>query len=323
MPPRDAGERVAQRVAERLGAAGPDRDRRDLRQELRAGNPGCRGTVTREVRFVPGDQHGAIADQGQRRAVFGRARVGAIEDQDREVGAARSVARALDAQPLQRIGRLSHAGSIAQTDLKALEPDRLLDGVARGSGQLAHDGALESEERVHETGLTHVRSSDQGHAHALLSTARCGQSREPLAQRRRDGGAPIRRQRSVPSLIHVVRKIDPRFDLGEDWHEAPVQLRHTAGKGAAKGTLRGPRGPLGPRLHERRDRLGLRQIQLPVPEGALGEFAGPGRVRAGRDHGFQNGARKDGASMRGYLDHVLSRVGAGRAKDREQYRVEG
>ena len=102
----------------------------------------------------------------------------------------------------------------------------------------------------------------------------------PLAQRRGDFGASLRQGGAVEDFIDVVREIDPRFDLGQERHQLPVQLRDAPRQSAPQRRVRGPSSAVRARLHERRDRFSLRQVELSIPVRALGEFAAAGRPDA-------------------------------------------
>ena len=78
----------------------------------------------------------------------------------------------------------------------------------------------------------------------------------------------------------------------------------------------------GARAHQAHHRLGLRQVELAVEEGALGELAGQGWARAVREERLQDALERDGTAVAVQFQHVFARVAAWRAHQHRQTVVE-
>ena len=75
---------------------------------------------------------------------------------------------ALDADALDDVGGVAYAGGVDEAEGDAAEVDGVLDDVARGAVDVAHDGSLFAYEGVEEGGLADVGLADDGYGHAVL-----------------------------------------------------------------------------------------------------------------------------------------------------------
>ena len=89
--------------------------------------------------------------------------LGGIGHQDGDVGPLERVGGAQQRVFLDALfdpASAADAGGVHQHDAAPVEFDELVDAVARRARDLAHDGALRSDERVEEAGLAHVGPTD-------------------------------------------------------------------------------------------------------------------------------------------------------------------
>jgi hypothetical protein len=188
---------------------------------------------------------------------------------------------------------------------------------------LGHDSAVVADERVQEARLPDVGTADHGDADSFLRAARARKSRQALVDLPDDGGTRRGHRGRVHRLSHLHRKIDARLHFGQERDELPTPRFHGARQRSAESERRRLGRALGAGAHERGDRFRLREIELSVPVGALGEFARTRGTRAVQDQCVEDSARNRGAAVRGNLRHVLAGVGMGRSEDGDENGVEG
>ena len=72
--------------------------------------------------------------------------------------------RALDALGFDEVIGFAHTGSIDEAERDIVEVDDFLDRIARGSGDVGNDGALEAEEAVEERGFSDIGFAENDRA---------------------------------------------------------------------------------------------------------------------------------------------------------------
>ncbi len=222
--------------------------------------------------------------------------------------------RDVDADPLDFFRRVAQPRGVEKRHALPRDLDLFRDRVARRAGRRRHDRAVAPDERVEERRLPGVRAAedrDDG-APFARSARRFRESLELPADR----GERLAR---APRLFafHVLGEVQRPFErrerverpLARVVHPARKRALHEAERAACRSAALGPR--------ERREALGLREVELPVRERApreLPAFGGPGARPPRRVHDAGDDARRAVAEQ---LDDLLA---GGRARRLPEHR---
>ena len=147
-----------------------------------------------DIRLVDGDHRGAVVARrlGADRQVELAEAQGRIDDDHRDVGAVQALHAAQVRVVLHaaHLGRLAHAGRIDEAEGALLRGHGRVDGVARGAGDLADDGARLADDGVEQRRLAGVGTADDGHRdlggrggrHGFAGPLRAGLLDQPVEQ---------------------------------------------------------------------------------------------------------------------------------------------
>ena len=126
-----------------------------------------------QVPLVQHDDHGALAVGGEARhalVLVGQAD-GAVDDQDGHVGTvdgAHGAHEAVVLHVLVDLALLAQAGGVDDGVALTVVLDDGVDGVARGAGDVGHDGAVIRGQTVGQRGLASVGATDDGDVDAAV-----------------------------------------------------------------------------------------------------------------------------------------------------------
>ena len=120
----------------------------------------------------------------------------------------------------------------------------------------------------------------------------------------------------------LFRKIDGRLDVGAQVDHRLGEPAHHGGELALQRAHRRARRLARAGVDQIRDRLGLRQIQLVVEEGALREFPGLRAACAELERAPDQRLHHHRAAVAVQLEHVLAGVGVRRGKEERKPRIE-
>ncbi len=96
-----------------------------------------------QVALVPHAQHGSLG-----RPRVGEHGAGGIHHLKDDPGALGSTSAALDTELLESVVGLMDAGGVGEAEQHAVQQEGVLDGVARGTAYVAHDGAFLAQQGV-------------------------------------------------------------------------------------------------------------------------------------------------------------------------------
>ena len=215
--------------------------------------------------------------------------------EDDDVGTTGCCQRTLNAQLLDAVVGVAQACRIDEAELGTTgsvgrgEVEGVLDGVACGTLDVAHDGLVLLKELVEEGGLAYVGSPDDGHGNAVLD----GVARSEGGRETGDFLLYVlsyaEEFRAVGKLqFLVVGEVEFEFEQGGEVEEAFAEVGEAVGD-AAPHLLHGYpmlRGITGG--YEVSHGLSLREVHLAVEEGALGELPGASQTAASLDEELQD-----------------------------------
>jgi hypothetical protein len=162
----------------------------------------------------------------------------------------------------------------------AFDLDRLADLVAGGAGNVGDDRQLGAGQGVEQRALADVRLAGEHDPHAFVQQRPLTRRRQHRGDLRLRLGKPSARAGALEELDLFLRKVERRLDqeaqLDDLLGEQPDLARERAIERAGRRARRG----FGARVDEIGHGLGLRQVELVVEKGALGELARPGQAKA-------------------------------------------
>ena len=247
--------------------------------------------------------------------------------EDHRVGLADGLPGALDADALHLVGGLlvaAQPGGVDDVQRHALDLDRLAHAVACRAGDRRDDGELRTGQRVQQRALADVGLAGEHDVQPLAQQRTAARLRE----RGVDGGddaVELGARAGVREEVELLLgKVERRLDQRAKSNEARGERVHPAGEGAGQRARRRTGRRLGAGVDEVGHRLGLRQVELVVEEGPLGELArlrqprlgvgGLQRLQAARQQQLQHHR----AAVRLQLEHVFAGVRVRRREvDRE------
>ncbi len=240
----------------------------------------------REVRLVDDENRRLPPRQIQEPPVLIAERLAPVEHRQNQLGARQRVMRAAHALALHHVHGLPQARRVQQAHGNAPHVDELLEHVARRAWNRGHDRPVRLHQRIHETGLAHIGTPDQHRRDAFPDDApflrRADELRDPIAHH----GDAIREALRGNERDVFVREVDPGFNFDQQAHQAFAQTPEFLRQGAAELLQRNPQAGLGTGRNQVHDRLGLREIESAVQEGALREFPRLGEPRAAQEEGL-------------------------------------
>ena len=139
--------------------------------------------LLRQVILIQDDKRLSSAKRGEQCAVLFRERARAVDDCHNEVSLLHGLLRALDADALDLVLRLTDAGCIHQDERHTADLDGLLDGVARRPGNIRHDGPLLLQKRIQKARFPCIRAAHDRRAQAIADDAPLFGAREQRPKR--------------------------------------------------------------------------------------------------------------------------------------------
>ena len=210
----------------------------------------------------------------------------------------------------------------------AFDLDRLADLVAGGAGNVGDDRQLGPGQGIEQRALADVRLAGKDDPDAFVEQRALARRRQHRGDLRFRLGEPAARAGALEELDlllgEIERRLDQQAQLDDLLGEQPDLARERAIERAGRRARRG----LGARVDQVGHGLGLRQVELVVEEGALGELAGPGEAKArqtrragiavdlgrGLQAAREQELHHDRPAVRLQLEHVLAGVGMRRGK---------
>ena len=210
---------------------------------------------------------------------------------------------------LHRVIGFAQTGSIDHMQRYAVDGDQFAQGVARGTGDIGHDGPLLPGQRIQQAGLAHIRRTRQhdGQTFPQHRTAACPLTK--TIERLHDLGQFAAGTCLFQKLDILFRKVQRRFDEHAQIDQRLFQSMHVTRELAIQRTHGRTCRRRGGGIDQVRHRLRLRQIDAVVQEGALGEFARSCRscpqFKAAGEQRLQHG----GTAVTVQFEHVFAGIG--------------
>ena len=271
-------------------------------------------------------QHEVLAlaagqDVGAQLAVL-LAGAGGVDDPQDDVRLLQLLEAPLDAQALDGVGGLADAGRVDEAEGDAAQVQGVLDDVARGAVDVAHDGAFLAHQGVEQGGLARVRLAHDGHGDAVLQGVAHAERVRQAGDNLLHAGGDGLELRAVGKLqVLVVAEVQLQLHERGEMQELVAQLGQLAAEASAHlvhgHAVGGGRG----RGDEVGHGFGLAQVHLSVEEGALGVFARPCGAAPLADEQLHHLLEDVGRAVAGYLHRVLARVRMGCAEEADQHFV--
>ena len=221
------------------------------------------------------------------------------------------------------VGRFSHACRINQPQSQSGHLDGFLHRVPRGSGNIADNGPVISQQGIQQAGFSHIGRSGDRRADAFPQQASAFGSFE-------EGGqfflhAPEARQQiggGVRGNVFI-RKINIGLNVGQHMNQVVFQFVHLGADASVQLGLRGFQGQVAPGGNHIHHGFRLGQVHAPVQEGPFCELSrfrwgGPALVEA-----FQQAVRHQHAAMAGDFHGVFPRITGRSRKPGDERLVNG
>ena len=190
-------------------------------------------------------------------------------------------------------------------------------------GNRRDDGRVVAGQAIEQAGLAGVGPARQHHGEPVAQQPTLPGGGGHRVEVTAHGGQALGELRVGEKIDFLLRKIDGGLDIGAQLDQRIGEALHHAGELALQRAHGGARRLARAGIDEIGDGFGLRQIDLVVVKGALGEFTGPraprAELQAARDQRFED----DRAAMALQLEHVLAGVGMRAGKEQREADVDG
>lgn len=306
-------DRVAERAPQRVDAdAVACRDAQRTRGKREAGTT---------VDFVDRlDQALVVAERGQQGGRGGGV-VRGVGHAEYDPCAGRGGKGPFDAHAFQPVVGAAQACGVDEAEEHAVDVQGLLNGVARGAGNVGNHGAFLAQKPVQQRGLAGIGCADDRHAHALLQ----GIAQREAAAQGVELGADFLHDavqlRAVGELHVFFREVEFEFEQRGQVQQAVAQCVQRVGESAAHLSRGEGMGCARRRGDQVGDRLGLRKVHLACEKRPGGEFARFGGAGSRGVEQAQNLGHDVGGAVAGEFHRVFARVGAGGAEDSGEHFV--
>ena len=236
-------------------------------------------------RFAPG----IAEDLGRQR---GELRFGlrAVDHKKDDLCFGEFLPTALDAHLLYGIGGGAQAGSVDEAEERAAKIVGVLDDIAGGAMDVAHDGALVVEKGIEEGGFSRIGTAYDGHGEAIFEGIAGGegvhQPRHHLFQvlgQMGQFGAVGKLQ------VFMVGEVEFEFEQGGEVKQAFAQLFQLSAEVAAQLTHGDAVVGGGGGCYHIGHGFCLREVQPSVEKGTLGKLPRGGRNGSGVDEEAEDG----------------------------------
>src|SRR6185312_962095 len=272
---------------------------------------------SRQIELIRGDESSSLSTRGlDKRAV-------AVHDHDGQIRIRHCLAAALDAESLHEFAGFANAGCIDDANGNAFEFDGFRDHVARGAGDVGHDGAILLNETIEEAALAYIGLSDDGEGETVVYEI-------SVAEAPHQGVGPGDQWVEPPQNLRwrgdadvVFRKVDARFEQRDQFQQLRLDGREQSRYRTLGLLRRDPRLIERCRFDEVAYRFGARQIDASIEIRPQRELAGFGETRARAHSAIEAMPQDHRCSMAGNFDHIFGGVGFGCGEIRDDYVVYG
>ena len=236
-------------------------------------------------RFAPGIAEDLWRQRGELR--FG---LRAVDQKKDDLCFGEFLPTALDAHLLHGVGGGAQAGGVDETEERAAQIVGILDDIAGGAVDVAHDGALVVEKGIEEGGFPGIGAAHDGHGEAIFEGIAGGegvhQPRHHLFQvlgQMGQFGAVGKLQ------VFMVGEVEFEFEQGGEVKQAFAQLFQLSAEVAAHLTHGDAVVGGGGGGNHIGHGFCLREVHPSVEKGALGKFPRGGRNGSGVDEEAEDG----------------------------------
>ena len=275
-----------------------------------------------EISLIEDEQVAMLGGGGNDDARAGGGGLAGVDDFEDQISALEFRLGALNADALNGVAPFTQSGGIDETKGDAVDLDDFFDGVARGAGGGADDGALEAEQAIEEATFADVGfANDDGAGAVTEDAALLGGVEQAAGVGEEIGKAALKGGAGVGRNVFL-RKIDVGFDVGEDVDQGLAEGFGFAADDAGELFVGGTNGEGALGMDEVHDGLGLSEIHFAVEESALGEFARFGMAGTGFEEGFQETLSDQNAAVALELKGGFASVTSAAVKEDDDALVE-
>ena len=242
-------------------------------------------------------------------------RLGAVADEQHQVGILHSLFGAPDPQGLHRVGGVPDPGGVDEPQAGGPQHHSFLHRVPGGARDLRDDAAFKSCQSVQQAGFAHVGPAHDGGGHPLPQDTALTVGFQKTIQRfgvAAQIAAVVVQAEILDILIGIVQH---RVEMAAKVHQVvvnggqlflqdPAYLSRSIGGGVG-----------GVRFDQIDDGLRLGQVQLAVEKGPLGEFSPFGGFRPGQIQRLQPGGQYRGGAVTVKFHGILAGVAVGSPGD--------
>ena len=262
-----------------------------------------------------------VGDIGIGCRIVGLFHAGQVVQEEHGIGRCNLVPGACNADALHLVIAVTQACGVDHMQGHALDLNRLLYFVARGSGNGGDNGQLGPCQRVEQRAFARIGLAGNHHLDAFAQ-------QRALMGACQHGSDLVAQALQLAKGIGLLQKVD--FLLGEvqcglhqhaQMHQGIAQHMDFLREGTRQRTAGTARGGFGAGIDEVGNRLGLGQVDLVVEKSTLGELAGLGQAQPSQHRlavfigalcCFQTACQQQlqhhGAAMGLQFQHILARV---------------
>lgn len=269
----------------------------------------------------------ALIPDAQDAGVIGKAGIedgaGGINDFENDLCTTGCLETALDTELFQMVIRMMNTGGIYQSEQNAIDEEGILDRIAGGAADIAHNSPFLAQQGVEERGLTSIGCTNDSHRDTMTDGIAGAEGVGERTERINYLIGQATQLVSVGKLqFLVVGEVEFEFEQRSQMKQAVAQIGYAAGHTTTQLTER--QVFLGTRLrsYQVSHRLGSRQVHLTGEKGALGELARTSHTATGINQPSEHLLLDIETAVASYLHDIFSGIGMGGAKDGEQHLVE-
>ena len=218
----------------------------------------------------------------------------------------------LDSKPLNPLANIPQSRRIHQAERKALDHGVRLDGVARGAGDLGHDCALGTEQRVEQGRFAGVGPACDHEQRAFAQPFALGSGLQEIGYAVTHNAPRISHAFRRDGTLILLGKVDVIGQQRVEFQDLAAERRQAVRQPALELLQRAAALRRRTGVDEVGGRLGLQQIHLAVQHGAASELARHGGPCPGLNQRRDRGGRHDQPAMGRDLDQVIAGVGVRR-----------
>ncbi len=218
---------------------------------------------------------GAFLVEGFAQRVFRR-----VDDKQHAIGACHFNFGAADAFLLDDIATLTEARCIQHVQRHAIDIDPLAHDVAGRTGNRSNDGGLVAGEFVQQARLAGVGTAGNDHGHSFAEQATLASALLNAVEVLANGLEPLGQLLVGEEVDFLFGEVYCRFDVSAQVNHRVGETADHRGELTLQGAHGRAHGGAGAGFYEVCDGFCLRQVDLVVEEGSLGEFTGLGSAAA-------------------------------------------